>query len=75
MLTIKKPSEKPCFMTGSVEDCFEVKFSDGSFQGVISWSALLAILRQRLATPGNSSNSSERARPFGDRNEEGEGVH
>ena len=59
MLVIKKPSDKSCFMTGRNEDCFEVKFSDGSFQGVISWSALLTVLRQRLSQSGNASRPQE----------------
>lgn len=47
MLKIIKFSDKPCFLTGAEKDVFEVKFTDRSFNGVLSWSALLEILKKR----------------------------
>ena len=57
---VKRSSQKPCFITGKTDDCYEVKFSDGTFQGVISWSALLAVLRQRSASAVQTERSSEK---------------
>jgi hypothetical protein len=35
MLTIKGPSNKPCFICGSKERTTEVRFADGTFRGVL----------------------------------------
>lgn len=35
MITLKSPSDKPCFICGSKEDAAIVKFADGSFSGTL----------------------------------------
>ena len=60
MLKIVKASKAPCFMTGKTEDCFEVKFDDKSFQGVLSWPELLKVVKRKCHETADHSGGSGR---------------
>lgn len=47
MVTIKALSDKPCFLCGSKEDTADVKFRDGSFQGVVCKTHLFQLLKRQ----------------------------
>ena len=50
MLKITGFSNNPCFLTGDKgADVVEVKFTDKSFTGSLSWSALLGVLKRKAA--------------------------
>ena len=52
-----------CFETQSETDCVIVKFNDGTFQGVLSWSALLGVLKRKVAEQEKAKREAEQSSP------------
>ena len=53
-----------CFETQSLENCVLVKFNDGTFQGVLSWSALLGVVKRKVAEQEKAKReAAEQASP------------
>ena len=63
MLRIIKFSDKACFLTGAKSDeVVEVKFTDKSFTGSLSWAALLDVLKRKAAeTPCGDNRARHQA--------------
>ena len=52
-----------CFETQSETDCIVCKFNDGTFQGVLSWLALLGVLKRKVAEQEKAKREAEQASP------------
>ncbi len=59
MLKITKFSDKPCFLTGTEKDVVEVKFTDKSFTGSLSWAALLDIMKRKAVETQKDKNKAK----------------